>query len=378
VNTDERAAAEDPFPYANLPPYRLWRAAVCDVDPEARDAQARARFRIDASTAIASAGSCFAERASDRLRADGYRYVVTEPGPAWLSDEQRARRQYGRYSARYGNVYSALHLLQLLQRATGALVPIEDVWEAANGAYLDPFRPFVEPGGFTTPDEVRIDRDQHLAATARAFREADVFLFTLGLTETWCDARDDTALAVCPGNGRGRFRRERYVLRNLDVEENVRYLDAFVTLARTLQPNLRVLLTVSPVPLIATATDDHVIAATTYAKSVLVAAARELRRRYSFVDYFAAYELVVSPAMPQPAFEADGRSVRADAFERVMRSFYRHYSDGAPPARVASAHQAAARQTRDDGARAAQARIDAFEPCDEEAVLAKLTADPTA
>jgi GSCFA family len=168
------------------------------------------------------------------------------------------------------------------------------------------------------------------------------------------------------------------VLRNLDVEENVRYLDAFVTLARTLQPNLRVLLTVSPVPLIATATDDHVIAATTYAKSVLVAAARELRRRYAFVDYFAAYELVVNPAMPQPAFEADGRSLRADAFERVMRSFYRHYSGGAPPARVANAHQAAARQTPDGSAGAAQARIDAFEPCDEATMLAKLTADPTA
>jgi hypothetical protein len=360
---------EDPFPYADLPVYRLWRESIAAFDPPQRDAQVRGRFRIESTTAVASAGSCFAERVSERLRRDGYRYVVTEPGPLWLKPEQRSRYNYGRYSARYGNVYTSLQLLQLLQRATGALTPIEEFWEAATGASLDPFRPLIEPDGFLSPDELRIDRKKHLAQTLRAFQESDIFIFTLGLTETWRDARDGTAFPICPGNGRGRFFRDRYVFHNLSVDDNVHYLGDFVELARAIQPNIKIVLTVSPVPLIATALDEHVLAATVHSKSVLLVAAREIQRRYDFVDYFAAYELVTAPSMPQPAFEPDGRAVRADAVDHVMRSFYRHYAAGAvPPVTVES--------SMNDDTEAIRARIAAFDPCDEEVMLAKLKADP--
>jgi hypothetical protein len=44
------------------------------------------------------------------------------------------------------------------------------------------------------------------------------------------------------------------------------------------------------------------------------------------VDYFASYEIVTALGGPSEMFEADRRTVRAAAVDRVMTSFFRHYA----------------------------------------------------
>ena len=81
--------------------------------------------------------------------------------------------------------------------ASGASGP--GVVVSANGRYVDPFRPQIEPDGFDSPQAVREDRARHLAAVRRMFAELDYFVFTFGLTETWLHKPDGAALPLAPG-----------------------------------------------------------------------------------------------------------------------------------------------------------------------------------
>jgi GSCFA family len=84
-------------------------------------------------------------------------------------------------------------------------------------------------------------------------------------------------------------------------------LDEFILLAREINPSLRFILTVSPVPLVATATGDHVLTGTTYSEAVLRVAAAEAANKHADVIYFLAYEIVTGPRAPYDFFEADRR-----------------------------------------------------------------------
>lgn len=134
------------FPYAGLPPHQVWKRAVSDARRDEIDPQMAPAFRIDRTTKIASAGSCFAARIADRLREAGYTYFVTETG--------------GSYSARYGDIYTTLQLAQLAARAVGIFAPAEPAWKR-RGRYFDPLRPRVEPDGYASVRELETARAIH-------------------------------------------------------------------------------------------------------------------------------------------------------------------------------------------------------------------------
>jgi len=327
----EPAARDDRFPYDRIAPEQRWDRAVEQGGFDDYDPQGTVRFTFDRSTVFASAGSCFAHRIASSLLGSSLRYLQAEPGPAWLDGAQRAQYNYGPLPARFGNVYTSLQLLQLLRRACGSYVPQEHAWEAGDG-YADAFRPHVQPGGFETVPLLLRDRAFHLAAVNRMFRELDVFIFTLGLTEVWRARADGAAFPRCPGRGLGRFDADRYELENLGVAENVRYLREFLAELRAINPGAKVVLSVSPVPMAATVDAPHVARASAYAKAVLRAAAEEVVCADAGTDYFAAYELVTSPYFGATLFEPDRRHVSAAGVERVMRMFYRHYLKDVPVA----------------------------------------------
>jgi hypothetical protein len=353
------------FPYDSIPDQQNWRRAVTRVDRHAVDPQSGARFRLSRETTIASAGSCFASRISESLRQRGFNYYLAEPGPPFLSREDRLRYNYGVYSARYGNVYTTLQLLQLLRRSLGTFEPLERSWRSDRGAWLDPFRPAIAPDGFLSESELENDRRQHLAAVKTMLSEVDVLIFTLGLTEVWCDRRDGAAFPTCPGRGQGEFDAQRHVFHNIGFSENVAHLSAFLDALVELNPKIKVLLTVSPVPLAATMENAHVLAATTYSKSVLRVAAEEMRRKYDFVDYFASYEIITGTGNALEYYEGDRRTVTGAGVDHVMASFYRHYAgteiDSLPVTEV------------DSGEFIVEGK-----PCDEDLLLSYLEADKSA
>jgi GSCFA family len=300
-------------PYDGVPPRQNWNLAVTGVaDRAAIDVQGPVKFRFPRSAALASAGSCFANRLSACIAGSGLRYPVYEPGAEPLA-------------ARHGNIYTTLQLRQLLDRALGTFTPAERAWATPQGRWLDPFRPLVDRDGFTTIPELERNRRAHLDAVRQMFERTDVFVFTLGLTEVWCDARDGAAFPLPPGRGRGLFDPQRYTIRNLDVHANAAELDAFLARLREVNPTAGVVLTVSPVPIALTMEPTHVVRASLYSKSVLKVAAEEAARRHPNVDYFASYDMVAMNLGARDAYEPDGRHVQPWVAELVARRLVERY-----------------------------------------------------
>lgn len=329
-------------PYLEVPPSARWREAVAGRAPDEIDPHAGPGCVIAATDRVAAAGSCFAQRISAAIKDSGYNYLLMEEGPPFLSEEQKAAMGYGVYSARYGNVYTALQLLQLFQRAFGRFEPQEPLWRMLEGAFVDPFRPAVQPGGFHSEAECLWDRQTHLQAVRRMFETLDVFIFTLGLTEAWLSAADGAVFPVCPGSGLGGVHEPgRHVFHNFTAAEVIDHLEQFLALLREVNPGAKVILTVSPVPLMATFEPRHVLQATTYSKAVLRVACEEMVRQYADVHYFGSYEIVTATGDSRAYFAEDRRTVSEAAVGHVI-AYFRRWStmDQQPaPQRAAPAEQ---------------------------------------
>ena len=129
-------------------------------------------------------------------------------------------RQYGTFSARYGNVYTAAQAEQLFRRAYGEFVPDERPWHRTDGALADPFRPMVEPDGFADVPRWQADRTAHLAAVRAVFEESDVLVFTLGLDRGLAVACRRCGLPTAPGVNAGDYDPDAtYEFVNFDVDE---------------------------------------------------------------------------------------------------------------------------------------------------------------
>ena len=172
-------------PYTGLPAERFWRKVVTNVPPFAVDPHPKGAFAIAPDDKVATGGSCFAQRVAEAVRGAGFNYYLTEAPPPGMSAAEAEARQFGTFSARYGNLYYTRQFVQLFDRAYGRFEPELTAWLRDDGRYVDPFRPTVEPAGFASEAEVIAARDAHLAAVRHLFETLDVFVLTLGLTEGW-------------------------------------------------------------------------------------------------------------------------------------------------------------------------------------------------
>ena len=291
-------------PYRDLPDSAFWRRAVAGRPEAEVDPVLEAPFTIGRSTPIATCGSCFAQHIARVLTRQGYNYLVTEPAPEGDPDPE----SYGVFPARTGNIYTTRQLLQTFERAYGLFRPADTAWTRDDGALVDPFRPQVRKAGFPTLEALEADRKRHLAAVRAMFEDCEVFIFTLGLTEAWVSARDGAAFPLAPGVAGGEPG-PGYAFRNLGVEEMVADLNSFIRRLRVVNPGVRLILTVSPVPLVATYEPAHVLTATSYSKAALRVVADMVAKAEEGVCYFPSYEIITGPQARGRYFAEDLRSV---------------------------------------------------------------------
>jgi len=323
-----------PNPYVDLPPSAFWRRAVSDVSPLEIADLYQPCFPITRQTVIATAGSCFAQHIGNRLKAAEFNFLDVEPPPPMLPEALWRDFSYGMYSGRYGNVYSIRQLLQMFQRAYGLFTPSETVWEI-EGRFYDPFRPTVEPGGFASAEEAGTMGGFHLSSLRRILKKAEVFVFTFGLTEGWIDAKDGAVYPTCPGTIIGTFDSSRHRFHNFTFAEVMADAEAFIAFAREHNPDIKFLFTVSPVPLTATASGEHVLTASLYSKSVLRAVCGELYQKHDGVDYFPSYEMVASHPYRAMFFNPNLRSVSHRGVDHVMAAFLSAHGGADRPEEVA-------------------------------------------
>ncbi|MBV9858889.1 MAG: GSCFA domain-containing protein [Alphaproteobacteria bacterium] len=348
-------------PYRDLPDFCFWSRAMTwpapgHIDPVTTAPQVRD------DELIATIGSCFAQHLARHLKARGLKYFVSENAPDGLSEAKAHRRNYGIFSARYGNVYTVRQAVQLLDRAFGRFTPEEIAWPR-DGGFVDPFRPQIEPEPFSSVAHVMRSALDHLAHVREVFTRCDWLVFTLGLTEAWRAKSDGAVYPLAPGVAGGTFDPDRYEFVNFGIDEVRADLALFVDRLASVNKKARVLLTVSPVPLIATYEQRHVWVSTTYSKAVLRIAADEIERRYSNVFYFPSYEIITSPAAGGRYYRDDLREVTEIGVRHVMRVFEAHYLQELHSGKLSFEEQLENDPVSSENGRAAPAIV-----CDEEVI----------
>jgi hypothetical protein len=285
---------------------------------------------IDRETPIGSAGSCFAMEIAHRLQADGFNYVITEPAPS-------GPHGYSNACARWGTIFNTPSFRQLVERAFGVSSPSPLLWSNRIGDHLELRDPYREDVAFASLEEFEADSRTHLVAVREALLKCKVFVLTLGVNEVWRLKSDRSVFSRAPWRVAANLVESQV----LSVEDNMRELQAMLDLWRRYNPEVKFVVSVSPVPLHATfrADDRHVITANTHSKATLRVVAEEFVRRNRDVFYFPSYEVVMY--CTKDAWEADQRHVSRVAVDKVMTLFHRMFLSGD----VAAAQPRAAART---------------------------------
>lgn len=301
-------------PYKSFDDYAFWKNGVEKSNINFPENIYNPKWKIGDKDKIATIGSCFAQHIAKWLRENGFNVPFYETD-GFKEDQQM-------FSANYGNVYTVRQALQLIQESAKERTPSEVAWESGD-KFIDAMRPNSIKGGFSSPEEVVNARKSHLYAVNKMVKDFDVLIFTLGLTESWQIEKCKTILPTAPGVLGGKFDPDQYRFLNFKYNEIMDDLHELCDLLKRLRGNreFKLLLTVSPVPLTATASGNHVLLASTYSKAVLRSVAGDFADKHSFAEYFPSYEIVTNPAARSNFFEDNLRSVKMSTVENVMNVF---------------------------------------------------------
>ena len=322
-------------PYQDLPEQAFWKRSVSNRHYAELEAL-WAGMPLKKADAIATAGSCFAQHIGSNLQRRGANFLDIEPAPAFLGDGEARRWGFGVFSCRYGNIYTTCQLVQLFDEAYGSRTTADDVWES-NGRYFDALRPAIDPVGQDSPEKIRDLRKGHLAQVRKMFETLDLFVMTMGLTEAWASTNDGTVYPTAPGTIAGTYNKDDYAFVNFGYRDVYADLEEFWGKLKQVNPGARMLLTVSPVPLQATASEDHVLVATTYSKSTLRAVAGDFATSTEGVFYFPSYEIITSAPGRGMYYDPDWRNVNQYGVDYVMTHFFSGLTGGefGPPGAAA-------------------------------------------
>jgi hypothetical protein len=164
-------------------------------------------------------------------------------------------------------------------------------------------------------------------ATREIFDKTDVFILTFGLSEIWYDK--PTGEVFWRAVPHDKFDPERHAFRVSSVEENKRNILEIFALIKKYRPDAKVIVTLSPVPLIATFRNMSCISANSVSKATLrVAIDEAVRETQTEVYYWPSYEFVLE-YFNRP-WSPDRRHVKRPLLDFIMTAFERVYSTNPP------------------------------------------------
>lgn len=172
------------------------------------------------------------------------------------------------------------------------------------------------------------------ACIADGVHNSDIYVITLGLIETWRNNRNGLHICVPPYD-ESRQSMKRYGDLEFHLSsfaENYENVKRICTLVAQHYPHRKIVLTVSPVGLGRTYSDNDIVTANVESKSLLRTVAGQICREFPFVHYWPSYEL----CMREDIYRPDGRHVRHDVVDMIVETFIKAYAADAPAAPTAA------------------------------------------
>ena len=283
---------------------------------------------INKSTKIVSLGSCFAREVKNWLLSNGFNYIVGEDDKfPWVSSEvftgDNGTKPNAHASIAWERVYNTFTFKHIIEytfnesRMEDRLLEVNCSKCNGKNYITDLFRTRIL---YPDMDTAQIDIEDHIRQSRKVLSETDILIFTLGLTEIWESQKRGIVIASHPGKHYGipsdfAFRVSRF-------QENLDNLVHSFTILKKINKNMKFIVTVSPVHLLATSRNDlEVISASCNSKSTLRAVADEFQD-IEGVYYFPSYEIAtIAAALDGICTYPDNHHVSSEVVERIMEIF---------------------------------------------------------
>lgn len=266
---------------------------------------------IAPETRITAFGSCFAENVSQYLMALGF-------------DLSKKRAEEIYVSSMGEGLVNVSSIVQQFRWALEGWAPPENLWHGYDA----------KVHGIS--EDVRLK-------TRDVFLETEVFILTFGLSEIWYD--EVTGGVFWRAVPMHSFDSARHKFRVCTFAETKAHIGEILDLIARHIPRAKVIMTLSPIPLVATFRPNSCITSNAVSKALLRSALDEtLREREGLNEryfYFPAYELV-SECFPD-RFASDGRHTQHMIVPAIMRIFEASYCRTALEMETAEAEFRAAR-----------------------------------
>jgi len=277
------------------------------------------KFKLHRDDKFYAIGSCFARGLESSLI--GRKMTVESAAPEFARLQAVNKEVSG---LGFINKYNTFSILNELRWALDpdAVFPVESIVQVDEAIWSDPHtNPALKLAGL----EETLERRSLMQTVTKRIINCRAVILTLGLVEVWRDIEADVYLNHTPIPSLLRTQRQRYEFHLTSFAQNLANLEAtHALLSRYGHPDLRIVVTVSPVPLLNTFSTMDIVVANTYAKSLLRTVAQEWAAVHENVDYFPSYEIVLNSDRAA-VWQADLRHVKGQGAQHIMGLFVRSY-----------------------------------------------------
>jgi GSCFA family protein len=277
------------------------------------------KFKLGQDDKFYAIGSCFARGLEQAL---AKHKIAVESAAPEFSKFQPAKKDVSALG--FTNKYNTYSMLNELRWALdpNALFPVDSIVQLTKTKWYDPHtNPTL---GFVSLEET-LQRRALIQTVTKRIKSCRAVVVTLGLAEVWRDVRTDVFVNCTPIPSLFKTEPDRYEFHLTSFAENWANLEAIHTLlSQHGHPDFRIVVTVSPVPLMNTFSTMDIVVANSWAKSLLRALAQEWANAHPNVDYFPSYEIVQNSDRAA-VWKEDLRHVRGAGVQHIMDLFLRNY-----------------------------------------------------
>lgn len=305
--------------------YNNWSSIGSDSDPSAAKrfsdpffyVHNSPRFKLKREVQVYTIGSCFARNVEAALLKRGMNVPTTT-----LSIDPSFYKTKPHFHNTALNKYNPHTMAAEILRGIGKLhYPDRGLVEIGKDRFYDPQSSHTGALDRTSVVALRdeLDRVNSLIASSQ------VFVFTLGLVETWFDKSSKIAYNQMDAMLLRPLRND-LEFKAVSAIEAVDVLSLAFTELKIAVPEAKVIVTVSPVPLLNTFSGADIVTANTYSKSSLMVAAHILAEKFDFVDYYPSYEMVTNSPR-STSWAQDQAHVTPQVVDKVIENFILKYFD---------------------------------------------------
>ena len=292
-------------------------------------------FKVNSGDTVFTIGSCFARNIENHLASLGCRVPMMGfqlPASEWDGPPRSAMNRYHPPAFRQCLEWTATIHDRDGQVTWDDCEPM--ALEVGDGRLFDLDMAATQP----VSRERFLARRTHIYEVFSTVFTAECLMMTPGLTEAWRDRTTGLYLYDAPHLKAMLALPDRWEFEILSYEQCFQDLAASIDLVRARNPQVKILITTSPVPLAVTFSGRDIRTANAYSKSVLRACCDAVAMQRPLVDYFPSYESVTQ-SFPAGVWKADRQHVSQGFIGKIVTHMLDHYLDGVDAA--ARSHQRA-------------------------------------